>query len=80
MDFLNALKEEQNYTFTENGALSYKSTLDAVYDMFAFCGAYRSRSEDDCIKLFMKAYAEDPVYALKCLFYARDIRGGKLFA
>ena len=75
--FMNGLKSATNYTHTENGAITHKSTLNALYDMFAMGGAYRSRSENDCIVLFKNAYAEDPVYALKCLFYLRDIRGGQ---
>ena len=44
--------------------------------MFAMGGAYRNRSDEDCILLFKKALEENEVYALKCLFYIRDIRGG----
>ena len=39
--------------------------------------AMRKRSDEDVILMFRKAYAENPVYALKCLFYIRDIRGGQ---
>lgn len=39
--------------------------------------AMRNRSEEDCILMFQKAYKENPVYALKCLFYIRDVRGGQ---
>ena len=74
--FLNGLKSATNYTLTENGGLAHKSTLYPVYDLFALGGAYRQRSDDDCILLFKKAFDVDPVYALKCLFYLRDCRGG----
>ena len=75
--FIDNLKKETNYTLTENNAITHKSTLDAVYDLFAMGGAYRSRSDDDCILLFKKAFEQDETLALKCLFYLRDIRGGQ---
>lgn len=78
--FMNELENKFNYKFTENGALSFRSTGSKVYDMFALGGAYRCRSEEDCILLFKNAYEEDPDLALKCLFYLRDCRGGKLVA
>lgn len=33
---LNSLKEENNIKLTENWATAYKSTLNNVYDLFAF--------------------------------------------
>ena len=72
--FLDSLKRETNYTLTENNGVAYKSTLDDVYDMFALGGAYRSRSDEDCILLFKNAFEENRELALKCLFYLRDIR------
>ena len=74
--FMNNLEANTNYTLTENGAVARKSTLNPVYDLFALGAAYRSRSDEDCIVLFMKAYDEDPELALKCLFWMRDCRGG----
>ncbi len=74
---LKGVKESTNFTLTENGAVTHKSTLDGLYDLFALGAAYRSRSEDDCIVLFQKAFEENPTYALKCLFYLRDAREGQ---
>lgn len=76
-NLLNELKNTTNYTLTENGAITHKSTLNGLMDLFALGGAYRNRSEVDCITLFKSAFDEDPIYALKCLFYLRDIRGGQ---
>ena len=45
--------------------------------MFALGGAMRTRSDEDVILMFQKAYKENPVYAMKCLFYLRDVRGGQ---
>lgn len=75
--FMNSLQNSYNYKRTENGALAHRTTNSAVYDMFAFGAAYRSRSREDCALLFKKAYEENPELALKCLFYIRDCRGGQ---
>lgn len=75
--FLNGLTDASNYTFTENGAITHKTTKSYLLDMFAMGAAMRTRSDEDVILMFRKAYAENPVYALKCLFYIRDIRGGQ---
>ena len=77
---LNGLREADNFTYTENHALTHKSTLDAVLDLFGMGAAYRTRTDEDCIFLFKKAFDEDPTLAMKCLFYLRDCRGGKLVA
>lgn len=75
--FMTALKNENNLTYTENHARTYKSTLNGLLDLFGMGGAYRSRSDADCILLFKKAFEEDETLALKCLFYLRDVRGGQ---
>jgi hypothetical protein len=75
--FMNNLTNATNYCRTENGALAYRSTRSMVYDMFAFGGAYRKRSDEDCILLFKNALEENDALAMKCLFYLADCRGGQ---
>ena len=75
--FMNGLTNATNFTYTENGAVTHKTTKSALLDMFAMGAAMRSRSDADVILMFRNAFAENPVYALKCLFYIRDIRGGQ---
>lgn len=75
--FINGLTDFTNVTLTENGAVTHKTTKSDLLDMFAMGASMRTRSDEDVILMFRKAYAENPVYALKCLFYIRDIRGGQ---
>ena len=74
---LNSMKQASNFTRTENGAITHKTTESALLDMFAMGGAMRERSIGDVTLMFKKAYQENPKYALKCLFYLRDVRGGQ---
>ena len=75
--FISGLTDATNIGYTENGAIKRNTTKSDLLDMFAMGGAYRTRSDEDVIFLFKKAYVENPVYALKCLFYLRDVRGGQ---
>lgn len=75
--FMNGLTNATNFTYTENGAVTHKTTKSDLLDMFAMGAAMRNRSDADVIMMFRNAFAENPVYALKCLFYIRDIRGGQ---
>lgn len=74
--FVNALRKEDNYTFTENGAIALKSTESALVDLFGQIGAMRNRTDADIESAFSKAFAEDRLLATKMAFYARNIRGG----
>lgn len=76
MDFSELMREESKWTKTENGADVKNTTDSALLDMFATIGSMRSRSEDEIIQKFELAFQEDSLGAMRCLFYARDIRGG----
>jgi hypothetical protein len=76
MNFLDTLESNTNKpAYTENGAISNNSTLDPVLDFFSKAGAMRGR-EAQAFTLFQKAFDADPLSAVRCLFYIRDIRGG----
>lgn len=74
--FADAARVDSTHTYTENGAQALKTTSDARLDLFAVIGALRSADDNRLISLFENAYAMDPLFATKILFYARDIRGG----
>ena len=76
-NYLRNLKDADNYMITENGAIAHKTSGEKLYDMFSLGGAYRNRSVEDCILLFKNAFEADETYALKCLFYLRDILQGQ---
>ena len=73
---LNELKNELNRTKTENGAKTLCSTLSDCLDEFATIGAQRDLTDAEIVERFSRAYAENAEYAMKILFFARDIRGG----
>ncbi len=74
MKFIDALRTEN--TTTENGMVTNSSSLDACVDLFYNIGAMRGQDKTRLISMFSLAFAEDPLRALKILFWARDIRGG----
>ena len=73
---LEYLKQAANTAQTENGARTYASTGADCLDLFATIGALRSAPEEEILRRFDRAWAEDPTLALRILFYARDVRGG----
>ena len=73
---LQYLKAEANRTFTENGAVTNRSTLSDCLDLFSTVGALRWADNREIINRFLRAYEENSDLAVKTLFYARDVRGG----
>ena len=45
-------------------------------DFFGTAGSLRGADKERITRLFSEAYKEDPLFATKIAFYARDIRGG----
>lgn len=76
MGYLEQLKLKISETYTLNGAKTWSTTGNACLDLFAVAGGMRYRNASDLIRLFERAYIEEPETAMKLLFYIRDIRGG----
>lgn len=75
--FLNQMTKSLNLTEVPNGAIMNKSTLNSLLDLFGRIGSLRQCSEDEITTLFDKAYKEDSLRAIKCVFYAGDILEGQ---
>ena len=61
---------------TANGMTTNSTSLNKCLDLFFIAGASRRMEEEDIIKMFSGALAENQNIALKILFWARDVRGG----
>lgn len=69
-------KEIGNRSITENGAVGFHSSGSTLVDLNYAVSSLRNASEEDIAILFYNAFLENREYALKWLFFARDIRGG----
>ena len=70
------LAKENNYQITENGAVGYKSTGSVLTDLNFRVSSMRNGMTANDIELFVQAMNEDLEYAIKWLFFTRDVRGG----
>lgn len=78
MTFAEAARETTKWTETENGAIALNTTGDARLDFFGSVGSLREADPARIGGLFEEAYAQDPLFATKIVFYGRDIRFGGL--
>lgn len=78
MGFYDAIKNELNNEtkLTENGAVTYRSSGKKLLDLNFAVASLRRASETEIINKFMDAYWENPILAMRWLFYNRDIRQG----
>ena len=61
---------------TENGMVTNSTSLNNCVDLFFQIGAMRGQDKTRLINAFTKAFGENPLTAIRLLFWARDIRGG----
>jgi len=72
--FLSAL--QTNNTTTINGMTTNSSSLNHCVNLFFQIGAMRGTDKTNLLASFTKAFGEDPLTAMKLLFWVRDVRGG----
>lgn len=61
---------------TENGMVTNSTSLNNCVDLFFQIGAMRGQDKTRLINAFTKAFGENPLTAMRLLFWARDVRGG----
>lgn len=79
MEFMNEMKKTQDIgtlVYTENGALGHKTTGKYLLDLNFSVSSLRNMKEANVASKFIAAFEEDPVLAMRWLFFARDVRGG----
>lgn len=74
--FSEAINANSKFTTTINGAIALNTTDSCVFDLFAQGGAMRQWDSNAIERTFVKAFSEDALLTMKCLFYIRNIRGG----
>jgi Domain of unknown function (DUF2828) len=67
---------QTNDSRTENGMVTNSSSLNHCVDLFFQIGAMRGADKTRLINVFTKAFGENPLTAMRLLFWARDVRGG----
>lgn len=70
------MKNYNNKSVTENVAIAYKTTTHPLLDMNFKVSSFRDWKEEDIVKLFVAAYYEDRIHAVKWLFFVRDVLEG----
>lgn len=75
--FESALKATLNdeCVLTENGANAFATSSSKLVDINFAVSSLRSATAEDIQKKFAEAFYENPLLAVKWLFFARDIRG-----
>ena len=76
MNFANVAMKETQVKKTENGAIAFNTLNSKLLDFFSTAGAMRPRSIEDIQRKFELAFNENREYAMRALFYTRDIRNG----
>lgn len=65
-----------NLSYTENGAIGFKSSGNKLVDLNFAVASLRGKTDKEIYTRFRDAFNENPVYAMRWLAYASDVREG----
>jgi hypothetical protein len=74
MKLVDALQTKN--TLTDNGMVTNSSSLNDCVNLFFQIGAMRGQDKSKLINMFVKAYEENSLTAMRILFWVRDVRNG----
>jgi len=74
MRLIDAMRQKD--TLTENWMPTHSTSLDRCVDFFGSIGSARNWSDEQIEAAFVRAIEQEPLIAMKILFWARDVRGG----
>lgn len=80
LNFMDALSNTRSSIYdlslTTNGAVAHSTSGSKLLDINFAVSSLRNKSDKEIAAMFRKAFNENPVYAMRWLFYARDVREG----
>lgn len=81
MNFMESMENQMNQlphniSYTENGAVGYRTSGKKLLDLNFSVSSLRSRDDVEIVKAFTRAFYENKLYAIKWLFFVSDIRYG----
>ena len=77
-NFMSAMKNEMDNqtSITENGAVGWATTGKNLLDLNFAVSSLRKKTNEEIVSQFLDAYYENPMLAMKWLFYLRDVTQG----
>ena len=70
------IDDAYNRTLTENGAVAFKHTSSKLLDLNFALSSLNGSSDKEILDMWVPAFNEDPLLAMKWLFYSRDVLQG----
>ena len=70
------IDDAYNRTLTENGAVAFEHTSSKLLDLNFALSSLNGSSDKEILDMWVPAFNEDPLLAMKWLFYSRDVLQG----